>query len=201
MIEIRWHGRGGQGTKTAALWFADVVFARGMYVQGFPEYGPERTGAPLTAYNRLSDKRIRIHSNIYRPDYIIIVDETQIGEKVIEGIKESTKVIVNAEISEEEIFEKLKVLTPLQKQRLIKVPASAISRKHLGRVLPNLPMLTALIHELQIYEDEDYIELISKEIKEKFGSNQNIVDGNISGVKETIKYLNEKYPKNMDCKI
>ena len=76
MVEIRWHGRGGQGAKTACLLLADAAFASGKYVQGFPEYGPERMGAPITAYNRISDERCTIHSNIYEPDYVVVVDET-----------------------------------------------------------------------------------------------------------------------------
>lgn len=76
MVEIRWHGRGGQGAKTACLLLADAAFASGKYVQGFPEYGPERMGAPITAYNRISDERCTIHSNIYNPDYVVVVDET-----------------------------------------------------------------------------------------------------------------------------
>ena len=72
-IEIRWHGRGGQGAKTAALLLADVCFKTGAYVQGFPEYGPERMGAPITALNRISDKEIRVHSNIYTPDLVVVV--------------------------------------------------------------------------------------------------------------------------------
>ena len=75
-IEIRWHGRGGQGAKTAALLLADVAFKTGQNVQGFPEYGPERMGAPITAYNRISSDVIRVHSNIYHPDYVVVVDET-----------------------------------------------------------------------------------------------------------------------------
>ena len=71
-VEIRWHGRGGQGAKTACLLLADVAFNSGKYVQGFPEYGPERMGAPITAYNRLSNEDIRVHSNIYYPDLFII---------------------------------------------------------------------------------------------------------------------------------
>ena len=74
LTEIRWHGRGGQGAKTAALLLADVCFSTGAEVQGFPEYGPERMGAPITAYNRISDKPIRVHSNIYDPDYVVVVD-------------------------------------------------------------------------------------------------------------------------------
>ena len=115
MIEIRWHGRGGQGTKSAVLWFADIVFEKGKNVQGFPEYGPERTGAPLTAYNRLSDKKIKIHSNIYNPDYIIIVDETQIDNKVLKGIKDNTILIINTDEPKENISFRLS-LTERQKE-------------------------------------------------------------------------------------
>ena len=74
-VEIRWHGRGGQGAKTAALLLADVAFKAGKYVQGFPEYGPERMGAPITAYNRIGDDKITVHSNIYEPDYVVVVDD------------------------------------------------------------------------------------------------------------------------------
>ena len=121
MIEIRWHGRGGQGTKSAVLWFADIVFKKGKYVQGFPEYGPERTGAPLTAYNRLSDKKIKIHSNIYNPDYIIIVDETQIDNKVLKGIKDNTILIINTDEPKENISSRLS-LTERQKERMVCIP-------------------------------------------------------------------------------
>ena len=76
LTEIRWHGRGGQGAKTAALLLADVAFNTGKYVQGFPEYGPERMGAPITAYDRISDTPIRVHSNIYEPDFVVVVDDT-----------------------------------------------------------------------------------------------------------------------------
>ena len=75
-LEIRWHGRGGQGAKTAALLLAEVAFKTGKNAQGFPEYGPERMGAPITAYDRISDTPIRVHSNIYDPQYVVVVDET-----------------------------------------------------------------------------------------------------------------------------
>ena len=78
LVEIRWHGRGGQGAKTASLLLADAAFNTGKYIQGFPEYGPERMGAPITAYNRISNSPIVIHSNIYEPDYVVVVDDTLI---------------------------------------------------------------------------------------------------------------------------
>ena len=88
--EIRWHGRGGQGAKTAALLLADVAFQTGKYVQGFPEYGPERMGAPITAYNRISDTVIRSHSNIYDPQYVVVVDESLLESvDVTSGLKEA----------------------------------------------------------------------------------------------------------------
>ena len=104
LTEIRWHGRGGQGAKTAALLLADVCFSTGAEVQGFPEYGPERMGAPITAYNRISDKPIRVHSNIYDPDYVVVVDETLIEDiDVTAGLKEGGAIIINTAKSPEEI--------------------------------------------------------------------------------------------------
>ena len=98
MVEIRWHGRGGQGAKTACLLLADVAFSSGKHVQGFPEYGPERMGAPITAYNRISDGRCTIHSNIYEPDYVVVVDETLLtAVDVTSGLKPEGAVIINSE--------------------------------------------------------------------------------------------------------
>ena len=103
-VEIRWHGRGGQGAKTAALLLADVAFKTGKYVQGFPEYGPERMGAPITAYNRISDQPITVHSNIYEPDYVVVVDESLLETiDVTKGLKENGAVIINSERSKEEL--------------------------------------------------------------------------------------------------
>ena len=108
LIEIHQHGRGGQGAKTAALLLADVAFSTGMYVQGFPEYGPERMGAPITAYNRLSNKQIRVHSNIYDPDYVVVVDETLLDSvDVTEGLKEEGAIIINTKHAKEELLPKL----------------------------------------------------------------------------------------------
>ena len=96
LVEIRWHGRGGQGAKTASLLLADAAFNTGKYIQGFPEYGPERMGAPITAYNRISDNPIRIHSNIYEPDYVVVVDDTLLEcVDVTSGLKESGAIVIN----------------------------------------------------------------------------------------------------------
>ena len=107
--EIRWHGLGGQGAKTAALLLADVAFQTGKYVQGFPEYGPERMGAPITAYNRISDTVIRAHSNIYDPRYVVVVDESLLETvDVTSGLKEDGAILINTERPKEEIIPHLK---------------------------------------------------------------------------------------------
>ena len=108
-VEIRWHGRGGQGAKTASLLLAEAAFSTGKYIQGFPEYGPERMGAPITAYNRISDNKIRIHSNIYEPDYVVVVDESLIKDvDVAAGLKKDGAILVNTQKEPAEIKKQLK---------------------------------------------------------------------------------------------
>ena len=102
LIEIRWHGRGGQGAKTASLLLADAAFNTGKYIQGFPEYGPERMGAPITAYNRISNNPIVIHSNIYEPDYVVVVDDSLLETvNVSAGLKEDGAIVINTVKSED----------------------------------------------------------------------------------------------------
>ena len=97
LVEFRWHGRGGQGAKTACLLLADAAFSSGKFVQGFPEYGPERMGAPITAYNRISSERSTVHSNIYYPDYVVVVDETLLSAvDVLEKLRASCDFNVGA---------------------------------------------------------------------------------------------------------
>ena len=109
LVEFRWHGRGGQGAKTACLLLADAAFSSGKFVQGFPEYGPERMGAPITAYNRISDTRCSIHCNIDCPDYVVVVDETLLDTvDVTKGLSPTGAVIVNTAKSPGEIRGKLR---------------------------------------------------------------------------------------------
>ena len=108
LVEIRWHGRGGQGAKTASLLLADAAFNTGKYIQGFPEYGPERMGAPVTAYDRISDKQIRVHSNIYEPDFVVVVDETLLqAVDVTAGLKKEGAILVNTAKSKDEIMREI----------------------------------------------------------------------------------------------
>ena len=125
-VEIRWHGRGGQGAKTAALLLADVAFKTGKYVQGFPEYGPERMGAPITAYNRISEDPVTIHSNIYYPDYVAVVDDSLLESiDVTHGLKENGALIINTEKKKEEIMPLLRAF----KGAVYTLDAKAISIK------------------------------------------------------------------------
>ena len=138
-IEIRWHGRGGQGAKTAALLLADVAFKTGRNVQGFPEYGPERMGAPITAFNRISTDTIRVHSNIYHPDFVVVVDETLLDSvDVTAGLKKEGAIIVNTSKSSDMIMEHLNGY----EGRVITVDARKISMETLGKNFPNSPMIS-----------------------------------------------------------
>ena len=140
-LEIRWHGRGGQGAKTAALLLADVAWKTGAHVQGFPEYGPERMGAPITAYNRISREVIRVHSNIYTPDLVVVVDETLLESvDVTAGLAKEGAIIVNTARSKEEILPLLKGY----EGAVYTVDARKISVETLGKYFPNSHMLTAL---------------------------------------------------------
>ena len=142
LIEIRWHGRGGQGAKTASLLLADAAFNTGKYIQGFPEYGPERMGAPITAYNRISDKPITIHSNIYEPDYVVVVDDTLLESvPVTAGLKKEGAIVINTTKSPEYLKEKLNGYDG----NIYTIDARKVSEETLGKYFPNTPMLAACL--------------------------------------------------------
>ena len=140
----------------------------------------------------MSDKKIKIHSNIYNPDYIIIVDETQIDNKVLKGIKDNTILIINTDEQRENISLRLS-LTERQKERMVCIPATRISRKNLGKVFPNIPMLTGIIYNLNIYIKEEYLNEIEKKLRESFSDREELVKGNLNVAKETWEYLEQNY--------
>ena len=143
MIEIRWHGRGGQGAKTASLLLADAAFNTGKFIQGFPEYGPERMGAPITAYNRISDTEIRVHSNIYEPDFVVVVDDSLIGTvDVTSGLKKDGAIVINTNEDIESLRKKLKGY----EGKIFTIDASRISIECLKANFPNTAMLAAVVH-------------------------------------------------------
>ena len=185
-IEIRWHGRGGQGAKTAALLLADVCFKTGAYVQGFPEYGPERMGAPITAFNRISDKEIRVHSNIYSPDLVIVVDESLLNSvDVTAGLKEGGAIIVNTDRSVSDI----KPLLKGYGGKIYTVDARSISVEALGKYFPNSPMLAAAVAVSNVMEKEEFIKEMRASYEHKFAKKPEVIDGNMKALTLTFDAL------------
>ncbi len=175
-VEIRWHGRGGQGAKTAALLLADVAFKTGKYVQGFPEYGPERMGAPITAYNRISDQPITVHSNIYEPDYVVVVDESLLESiDVTKGLKPTGAVIINSERTKEELRE----LLHGYQGEVYTVNAKQISLRALGKNYPNSPMLAAAVAVSNVMERNDFLKEMRASFQHKFAKKPEVIDGNM----------------------
>lgn len=185
-LEIRWHGRGGQGAKTAALLLADVAFKTGAYVQGFPEYGPERMGAPITAYNRISRNEIRVHSNIYTPDLVVVVDETLLlSVDVTSGLKEDGAIIINTSKSEEEVLPLLNGY----KGRVFTVDARKISVEALGKYFPNSPMLAAAVAVSEVMDQEQFISEMRASYQHKFAKKPEVIDGNMKALTMTLEAL------------
>ncbi len=184
MVEIRWHGRGGQGAKTAALLLADAAFNTGKYIQGFPEYGPERMGAPITAYNRISDDKIRIHSNIYEPDYVVVVDETLLTSiDVTAGLKEAGAIIINTDKSPNDIKKNLKGY----KGKVCTVDARKISEETLGKYFPNTPMLGAVIKVSNIMSEEEFMNDAKESFAHKFATKPEVIEGNMKAIQRAIQ--------------
>lgn len=184
VVEIRWHGRGGQGAKTAALLLADAAFNTGKYIQGFPEYGPERMGAPITAYNRISDEKIVIHSNIYEPDYVVVIDETLLKSvDVTAGLKESGAIIINTTKSPDEIRPLLKGY----KGRVCTVDARKISEEALGKYFPNTPMLGAVVKVSKVMDEQAFLDDMVESFKHKFAKKPEVIEGNMQALKRAMQ--------------
>ncbi len=179
-MEIRWHGRGGQGAKTAALLLADVAFKTGKYVQGFPEYGPERMGAPITAYNRISSSPITVHSNIYEPDYVVVVDESLLESiDVTKGLKEGGAVIINSERTKEELAPYLHGY----KGAVYTVNAKQISLKALGKNYPNSPMLAAAVAVSNVMDRNEFLKEMKTSFQHKFAKKPEVIEGKMRALK------------------
>jgi len=184
LIEIRWHGRGGQGAKTASLLLADAAFNTGKYIQGFPEYGPERMGAPITAYNRISTKPITIHSNIYEPDYVVVVDDTLLDAvDVTAGLKNTGAIVINSSKDGEELKEKLKGY----EGEIYKIDAKKISLEALGKYFPNTPMLAAIVKVSGVMTDEELLSDMEGSFKHKFAKKPEVIEGNMRALELALK--------------
>ena len=179
MFEIRWHGRGGQGAKTAALLFGDAAVSTGKYIQAFPEYGPERMGAPVASFNRISSKPIRIHSGITNPDVVIVLDVSLIEQvNVLEGLEpEKGILIVNTSESPEEIKKKLNF-----NGKVYTVDATKISIETIGRDIPNTPMMGALVKVTGLIDINELLQDTKKKLEVKFRHKLEVIEGNLKAI-------------------
>lgn len=188
LIEIRWHGRGGQGAKTASLLLADAAFNTGKFIQGFPEYGPERMGAPITAYNRISDKPITIHSNIYEPDYVVVVDDTLLESvPVTAGLKEDGAIVINTTKDSEY----LKKVLHGYNGSIYTIDARKVSMETLGNYFPNTPMLAAIVKVSGIMSDEQLLDDMKGSFKHKFAKKPEVIEPNMKALEMSLKEVNK----------
>ena len=183
-VEIRWHGRGGQGAKTACLLLADAAFSSGKYVQGFPEYGPERMGAPITAYNRISDERCTVHSNIYDPDYVVVVDESLIETvDVTKGLNPEGAIIVNTPKSPAEVRKELGNYPG----RVCTIDARRISEEIPGKNFPNTPMLAAAVKVSGVVDADQFVSNMEASFKHKFATKPQVIAGNMTVLTKSMQ--------------
>lgn len=186
LVEIRWHGRGGQGAKTASLLLADAAFNTGNYIQGFPEYGPERMGAPITAYNRISPNPITIHSNIYEPDYVVVVDDSLLETiDVTAGLKETGAIVINTTKERDYLDKVLKGY----KGDIYTIDARSISIEALGKYFPNTPMLAAIIKVSNIMDEKTFLEDMLGSFKHKFAKKPEVIEGNMKALELSLKSI------------
>ena len=187
-IEIRWHGRGGQGAKTACLLLADAAFSSGKYVQGFPEYGPERMGAPITAYNRISDAPCTVHSNIHFPDYVVVVDESLLSSvEVTQGLNPQGAVVVNSAKPPEQ----LRPLLRGWQGRVCTIDARRISEACLGRYFPNTPMLAAIVQVSRVLEPERFLADMEASFRHKFATKPQVIQGTLNCLAQSMKEVQD----------
>lgn len=174
--EIRWHGRGGQGAKTAALVLGEAILGAGKFMQAFPEYGPERMGAPVKSFNRMSDEPIRLHTGVTTPDIVLVLDESLMTTiDVTQGLSESGVLIVNTARSPKDVRRAI----GLKGGNVFTVDASAISKEELGRPIPNMPMLGALMKATSMLDWSSMLRNTREKLEKKFKSKPEVVDGNI----------------------
>ena len=187
IIEVRWHGRGGQGAKTAALLFADSALSLGKNIQAFPEYGPERMGAPVQSFNRLSDHPITVHCGITSPRIVVVLDPTLMATvDVAKGLPKDGSLIVNTSKTPAEIRQEIN----LKDAKVFTVDASAIAKDKIGRNIPNTPMLGALVKVSGLLNFDDMLKNTEAKLKKKFAHKPEVISGNLEAIKvahDTVK--------------
>jgi pyruvate ferredoxin oxidoreductase gamma subunit len=187
MTEIRWHGRGGQGVVTAGKLLADTALDAGQYFQAFPDYGPERMGAPIRAFTRLSDSPITIHSQIEAPDVVLVLDPTIIGPvDVAEGLKPGGIIIINTAESPQKMRKKLNLT---KDSRLFTVNASHIAIEEMGREITNTPMIGAFAAVTKIFSVKDLVEQTRAKFAGKLSTE--MVEANVRAIERASKEVQE----------
>ena len=183
LIEVRWHGRGGQGAKTAAQFLAEAAMEDGKYIQAFPEYGPERAGAPIRTYTRISSKPINLHCGVDSPEYVVVIDPTLVSSTVVEGLGDKGILLVNTN----ESIDAMRKKTGFKKGKVATVDATRISLDTLGRPMPNMPMLGALLKIVPLVK----LDALYKKTKAKFlmKIGEEKTNANISGIKQAYEQV------------
>lgn len=186
-IEIRWHGRAGQGVVTAAVTLADVLAGEeGKYVQAFPEFGAEKRGAPILAFNRISQKPIRTHSQVYEPDIVVVTDPTLLGLiDVSDGAKEDALFLLNTTFDIALIRKRLNFGT----RKVCALDAYSIAREEIGRPIPNVPMVAALIKVTGLLDPEKFMEKLKASLSKKL--RPQLVTSNLRTVERAFKEVKE----------
>jgi len=182
LTEIRWHGRGGQGVKTAATMAAEAALQEGKYAQGFPEYGPERMGAPVQGYTRIADKAITIHCGVAKPDIVVVLDDSLVGQiDVTAGLGDDGVLIINTPESPAEARKRIH----MKGGKIYTVDATKISIDEIGRSIPNTPMMGALVKVTELLNMETLKKDVQKKFMKKFGDK--IVQGNFRALERAYQ--------------
>ena len=186
LTEIRWHGRGGQGVVTAGKMLAQVALNSGQYFQAFPDYGPERAGAPIRAFTRVSPAPIHKHCQIQRPGIVLVLDPTLLeAVDVAEGLKEDGVLVVNTDESPASVRQ----VVGFHTGKVFTVDATKIALETLGREITNTPMLGALVKATGILTVDDLVAQTRKQFGDKFG--QEIVDRNVEAIRRAADEVQE----------
>ncbi len=184
MIEVRWHGRGGQGAKTASQFLGEAALDTGKYIQSFPEYGPERAGAPMKAFNRISEQPIYIHSSVTKPEIVVVIDFTLLNAiDVMEGLAEDGILLVNTDKSPADVKKQLNF-----KGRVATLDATKIALETLKLPMPNMPMLGALLKVNPLVSIDELSERVKAKFLKKIGEEK--TNANLEGIKRAYNEVN-----------